>query len=76
MLFGIALILAGCNSIQSQNGDQKDYAKLAEQLKQCDQLSGQSLVDDCRLSITEPLTDSEKEKLVNQLQAIGYYPQL
>lgn len=74
-MLGSLIIVSGCSLTQSQTEDKKDYAQLAEQLQQCDQLSDSPAVENCRNNIVNPLSDDEKEKLVDELQAIGYYPQ-
>ena len=70
------MLVSGCGSIQNQTKDTKDYRQLAEQLKQCDEIIDQSLIEICRTNITGPLSDEEKEKLVDELQAMNYYPDL
>lgn len=75
MVFGVVIIFSGCDFSQNKAEDQIDYSQLAEQLKQCDTLLDQSAIENCRSAITDPLSDDEKEKLVDELQAIGYYPQ-
>ena len=70
------MLVSGCRSIQNQTKDTKDYRQLAEQLKQCDEIIDQSLIEICRTNITGPLSDEEKEKLVDELQAMNYYPDL